>query len=367
MARVLLVLQEETLGGATRTLLRPVDVLRERGWDVSFWCAKPSPLHDDLVAMGHAVDGAPRLMRYRWRSLRHPPGVRARVASLPRSQLGLRAHLRSLRPDLVHVNGRLALPEAATARASGFRVATFIVDDALPGLRGLVGRVAPWTVSHAVLAMSPSHAAGLTVGRRVPGIVPGSTPLPAVVARRAKPPGAPVVVGTIGVLSPRKGTDVFVDAAERLRGRAEFRIAGPIEDGPDAPWAREQVARGEAAGVRYLGPVDVSAELPGWDVMVLPSRAEPFGLVVSEAMAAGVAVVGSAVDGIAEQLDGGVGVLVAPGDAAALAAALEALIADPARRAELGAAGHARVLERYTPECAADALEAAWRVTLGTS
>jgi glycosyltransferase involved in cell wall biosynthesis len=98
--------------------------------------------------------------------------------------------------------------------------------------------------------------------------------------------------------------------------------------------------------------------------MVLPARVDPAPLAVIEAMAAGVAVVGSDDTGIADQLAGGAGVLVARGDAGALAGAVLALAADPERRAELGSAGHARYLERYTPERSADALEAAWNANL---
>ena len=367
MSRVLLVLQEDTLGGSTSTLLRPVEVLVRRGWEVSFWCSKPSSLYDDLVAMGHRVDGAPRLMKYRISSLLHPPGMRKRLVSLPLSLAAFRGHLRSHRPDLVHVNGRLALPEGLVARVSGFRVVAYMHDDILPGVRGAVGRIAPWIASHEVLATSPTHAEAVRLGRREPGVLVGSAPLSPPVARRLRPADVPAVVGTIGVVSPRKGTDVFIDMAEEVRRAGvdvDLRIVGRVEDGPGQAWAAEQLARAERAGVRYSGEVVVADELRGWDVMVLPSRAEPFGLVVTEAMAAGVSVIGSDLHGVADQLEGGVGVLVPPGDAGALTSAVLALVAEPERRAALGAAGHARYLERFTPERAADALETAWEANL---
>ena len=66
------------------------------------------------------------------------------------------------------------------------------------------------------------------------------------------------------------------------------------------------------------------------DIFVLASRREPFGLVLAEARAAGMAVIGSAVDGIPEVLeDGRAGILVPPDDPAALSRALGALLADP--------------------------------------
>lgn len=367
MARVLLVLQEDTLGGSTRTVMRPVDVLIERGWEVSFWCAKPSSLHDDLVAMGHEVDGTPRLMKYRISSLRHPPGMRVRLASFPRSLAALRRHLRADPPDLVHANGRLSVPEALVARSAGFPVVLYQHDGELTGVRGFIGRLGPWLAAHHVLATSVSHAETVRFGRWDPGVLIGSAPLALPVARTLRPAGMRPVVGTIGVVSERKGTDVFIDMAERVRANGadvDLRIVGRVEDGPGIPWAREQLARAERAGVRYLGEVDVAEELRGWDVMVLPSRQEPFGLVVTEAMAAGVCVVGSDLHGVADQLRDGGGVLIAPADADALTGAVLALIRDPERRAEIAAAGHHRYLSSFTPVVAADQLEVAWKAAM---
>lgn len=362
MPRVLLVLHEDTLGGASRALLRPVEILQERGWDVSIWCNRPSPLYDELRRLGHAVDGAPRLMRYRVRSLRDPPGVRARLGSLPRSLGAFRRHLREQRPDLVHVNGRLALPEALVARATGQRVVVFILDDALPGVRGTLGRVVPWMAAHEVIAASRRHGESLRLGPREPLIVFANAPVP---AEELRPPSLRqrVVVGTIGVVVPRKGTDLFVDMAERLRAQGvdlDLRIAGGLEESHLAEWGRAQLHRAEAAGVRWLGQTDVARELREWDVMVMPSRADPFPLAVLEAMGAGVPVVGTRVDGIPEQLADGAGVLVPPEDPDALAAAVRALAVDPDRRAEIAARAHRRVRERFTLERSADALEAAW-------
>ena len=366
--RVLVVLHEDTLGGASRAVLRPVEVLQQRGWEVSIWCSRPSPLHDELTRLAYDVHGAPRLMRYRLRSLRHPPGVRARLVSLPRSLVAFRSLLREERFDLVHANGRLALPEALVARVSGSRVVAYMHDDALPGLRGVVGRVTPWIAAHDVICVSRTHAQSLRVGRRAPKIVSGS-PRPTLEPRSVKPDGAPLVVGTIGVVVPRKGTDLFVDMAERLRAQgveADLRIAGALEESHVAEWANAQLERAKAAGVRWLGQTDVARELREWDVMVMPSRADPFPLAVLEAMEAGVPVVGTDVDGIPEQLAGGdAGVIVPPEDPDALAAAVVALARDPVRRAEIAGRAQRRVRANFSLEGSADALEAVWRGALG--
>jgi glycosyltransferase involved in cell wall biosynthesis len=94
---------------------------------------------------------------------------------------------------------------------------------------------------------------------------------------------------------------------------------------------------------------DVGACLAAADVVALPSLHEGLGVAALEAMAAARPVVASRVGGLAEVVvDGESGVLAPPGDPAALADALRGLAGDPARRAQLGQGGRARVLARYT-------------------
>jgi glycosyltransferase involved in cell wall biosynthesis len=104
--------------------------------------------------------------------------------------------------------------------------------------------------------------------------------------------------------------------------------------------------------VRWLGARDdVGDLLAACDVFVLPSRAEGLGVAALEAMAAARPLVVSAVGGLAEAVvDERTGLLVAPGDAVALGAALERLLHEPALRARLGAAGPARVAEGFLAE-----------------
>ena len=364
---VLLVLHEETLGGATRAVLRAIEPLVADGLELHIWCSRPSTLYDELAARGFDVAGAPRLLRYSWSTLRHPPGVLRRTVSVPGSLRAFRRHLRSLRPDLVHANATLSLPEAAAARAAGFPVLFHSHEAEWPGAKGALLRRSVWRVAHEVAAVSRANAAPLAHRGREPLLLPEPGPEPRPPVSRLKAPDAPVVVASVGAISRRKGTDVFVDAAERLQRLDEplqLELAGAVEDAPSASWAREQLDRARRAGISYREHVDVERELQGWDIVVMPSRQDPFPLVVLEAMAAARPVIGSRRDGIEEQLGGGAGVLVPAEDGDALAAAIAQLAADPARRAELGAAGHKRVMGMYTPEHAARRLRDAYARTL---
>lgn len=161
------------------------------------------------------------------------------------------------------------------------------------------------------------------------------------------------VVGYGGRLLREKGVHQLIEAAERVR-EAHMVIVG---DGPERGALERRALAGEAAGrVLFAGPVP-SADMPAWisafDVLALPSMhttgwVEQFGRILIEAMACGIPVVGST-SGEIPRVIGRAGVVVAEGDAAALAGALERL-RDPARRASLGALGRARVLERFTQE-----------------
>jgi glycosyltransferase involved in cell wall biosynthesis len=107
---------------------------------------------------------------------------------------------------------------------------------------------------------------------------------------------------------------------------------------------------GLAGAVHFLGPRhDVPDLLNAMDIFVLPSYSEGLSLALLEAMAAGKPVIATAVGGTPEVVtDGGNGLLIPPRDAAALAAALERLLTDPALAQRLGAKARAHVREHYS-------------------
>lgn len=156
------------------------------------------------------------------------------------------------------------------------------------------------------------------------------------------------VVLTAARLDEQKGHQILLRAAAELPG-VVFALAG---EGPDRAALEAQAASlGLEDRVAFLGHrSDVPELLAACDVFALPSLFEGSSLAVLEAMAARRAVVSSAIGGTDELVaDGENGLLVAPGDAAALAAALRRLLDDDALRSTLASRARERVERDFTP------------------
>jgi glycosyltransferase involved in cell wall biosynthesis len=139
-----------------------------------------------------------------------------------------------------------------------------------------------------------------------------------------------------------------------------------IGAGPERA-ALEQLAQTLNIGARVLFRDPVPHEqLPAWyaaaDAGVFPSIGdEAFGITIAEAMSCGKPVVASYIGGIPEVVgnEGTCGLLVPPGDVAALAHALRALVLDPTRRAAMGSAARQRIAAQFTWELAGQRMRAA--------
>jgi glycosyltransferase involved in cell wall biosynthesis len=157
----------------------------------------------------------------------------------------------------------------------------------------------------------------------------------------------------VGAVTPTKGQDLLVEAlapAADLPWTCE--LVGSLRRDPAHVVAvRRAVERAGLGGrVRLAGPrtgADLAAAYAAADLLVLPSRAESYGMVVTEALARGIPVLAAAAGGVPETLgrapDGRVpGLLVPPGDVAALAAAVRRWLGEPGLREELRQAAEAR-------------------------
>ena len=167
-----------------------------------------------------------------------------------------------------------------------------------------------------------------------------------------------VTIGYLGRLVESKGIGLLVDVLPGLPEECHLLMTGK------GPMVEELLQRARTLGVgertHILPPVpyeQVPSLLRSMDILVLPSLEarywiEQFGRVLIEAMACGVPVVASKTGEIPEVL-GSAGVLVPPGDRAALAEALVTLVRDHSARSRLSVAGRARVVEKYDAQAVA--------------
>ena len=175
--RVVVVFHEPHLGGAIRSVTRIVPMLRERGWEFSFWVPRPSELFDELSGQGFDVSGAPREIQYSVRAWRTPPGPRKRATSIPPYLRRFRAFVRDRAPALVHANSILTIAEAMVARRQGPAVLLHAHEMLPGGLRGTLLRLAAWRLDQ-VVAVSRASASPLEWRGTAPRLVYDATPVP---------------------------------------------------------------------------------------------------------------------------------------------------------------------------------------------
>ena len=323
-------------GGAETTLLRLLRALAARGWSVTLTTPGPGRLLDAATAAGHVTETLDL-------------GGLDRRAGAPAVRAWPRARRLARDADVVLLNGTVCGRLLPAVRGLPARTVLSVHD--------VVERVPRmWSSADVVLAASRAVAGALAPLHAEVVYAPVDTDPPP-----ADPPWEAAdgpVVGFVGRLEPRKAPLDFVRAAPAIAaGAPGARIVLVGEDlyGLDPGYADEVERAARAAGVERYGWVD---NAPGvmrhLDVLVLPSRQEPFGTVLSEAMAVGTPVVATRVGGLPEVVEDGVtGRLVGPGDPAALA---EATLDVIARHAAMGEAARAAAA-RFSTDHHADAVE----------
>jgi glycosyltransferase involved in cell wall biosynthesis len=225
-------------------------------------------------------------------------------------------------------------------------------DIVVPGLGRRVLSVGA-RIASVTIANSRATAATVSWGR-VEVVNPGVDldlffPAPASAEMRRRLAARPErpIVGILGRVDPEKGIDTLARAVARLTGAAadaQLAVVGAPHGG-GAEYGRtihDEVTQLLGDRARFVGPTDdVPETMRALDIVVNASRMEPFGRTVLEAQACGIPVVGTAAGGIPEFVTDGVnGLLVAPGDDAALAVQLARLLSDASLRERLGARGH---------------------------
>jgi glycosyltransferase involved in cell wall biosynthesis len=267
------------------------------------------------------------------------------------------ALIRRERPDIVHANSSKAGVLGRTAAAAlRVPVRIFTVHGwAFKAYSGPVSALYRWAdrlmaplTTTTVCVSERERSAGVAARTcRAADTVVIPSAVDAAAVPQAHHDGSPPRVVMVGRLAAPKDPVTLVRALARVEG-SPF-VATIVGDGPDRPEVEAEIRAAGLEGVVELAGErhDVPSLLADADVFVLSSRSEGAPLSVLEAMAAGLPVVASAVGGLPEMVDGATGLLVPAGDAAALAAALEQLLADSALRRRLGAAGRERVRARF--------------------
>jgi glycosyltransferase involved in cell wall biosynthesis len=221
--------------------------------------------------------------------------------------------------------------------------------------RYVVGRAA--TV---MIAVSDEDARRMVEVVRVPAskvvVVPNGVDVatpedPGRLRRELGLPAAAKVVGFVGSLRPEKRVDLIVDAFARVRAERDDAHLVLVGAGPEEPALRQRVERhGLPGAVTFAGfRADATDLAAGFDVAVLASDREGVPLSLLEYMSLGRAIVATRVGGIPSVArNGDEALLVAPGDEAALAAAILRLVEDPGERERLGAAAQERQSADYS-------------------
>ncbi|HEY7462750.1 MAG TPA: glycosyltransferase family 4 protein [Gemmatimonadota bacterium] len=319
-------------------------------------------------------------------------GERLRAAGAPLSVLAfskldarapfrLRSRLSRARADVLHLHlefsGTFGAAAALSLGSARPLLVASIANDPIqrysPPHR-IAGRLlAPRLDAH--VAISPSIARSIRTAyggraRRVevitPGLdlrrfeAPGIDPA-RVAALRA---GAGRVVGGVGRLGEQKAFHVLLDAVPRLLAAEPRTRVLIVGDGPQRAALEARARRlGVDRAVTFTGYLaDPLPAYRAFDVFVLPSVDEGFGIVFLEAMAMGVPVIGTRVVGSVDAVEDGVtGLLVPSGDPAALGEAVQRVLSDAELARRLATAAAARVRERHARELTTARSEALYR------
>ena len=178
--------------------------------------------------------------------------------------------------------------------------------------------------------------------------------------------GGDILIGAVGRLDEQKGFHHLVSAMPKLKGLPLKLVV--LGAGPERARLEQLIKWFKLEDCVFLPGEqgEIASWLSAFDIFCLPSLWEGLPNALLEAMALGVPIVASAVDGVPEAItDGSTGRLVPPGDVPALAAALRELAEDPKLRERLGANAKTQVAERFTIRRMIADYEAAYTDVLG--
>lgn len=310
-----------------------VEHLRAAGLDVRV--VSPASFRHLGLAYGHGIAG--NLRRRPWKLVLLPLFVLSYATAARRAARDV---------DFVHAHWLpSALPALATRRP--FVVQLWGTDVELARRVPLLARV---LLRRARLVLCPSEflaGEARRLGARAVRVVPAGVEIPDEVAEPEQPPH----VLYVGRLSEEKGVPELLRATAGLP-----RVI--VGDGP--------LRNGVPEAVGFVPPGELGPYYERAAVVVCPSRREGYGVVAREAMAHGRPVVAARVGGLRDAVEERVtGLLVPPGDSAALRGAIERLLGDEKLRQRLGAAAREKVRKELSWDAATKAMVDAYHDALG--
>ena len=352
--RILVAHPSPDVYGSDRQLLESLAGMRAAGWAVTVHLPGDGPLVDLMSDTPVRVQQFPVLRK----ALLRPGALVRLVLTTPRDLVRIVRTIRAAHPDAVYVNTVTIPLWILAARLTRTPVLVHVheaEEDAPRILR--IALLAPLLLASAVIANSEASRRVLIDGlprlARRTTVIPNGIPDIAGDSPDAAEPGRLALVAR---LSPRKGVDVALDAVALLRRRGypvSLDVCGTAYPGYE--WfdrqLRDRAGKPDLAGaIRFLGYVNPTGPvLARASVVLVPSRTEPFGNTAVEGFLARRPVVASRVQGLAEIVaDGRTGLLVPPGDAVALAAAIARILDDPALARTLAEAGRTEAETRFS-------------------
>jgi len=352
--RILYVHGIEAIGGAERDLIALLKTLDRHKWEPHVVCPGTGPFRDQLHAIAvptHALSLPP------WRK---PLAVLQRRSAVGR----LEALVNQLDPALIHVNDIWWVPHTVSAVASRASNPVPIVAHVRQEIEPAKVRRYELDRVGAVIAISRQIEQSLIAGgvsvKNVRTVYSGIelsekqlTHNGQAIRQMIGLPNEAVLLGTVANLFPRKGYEVMLRALPAIV-RAVPTVHYVIVGSDDHDYADRLTKLAQelkiADRVHIVGFQDpVQPFLAALDLYVHPALMEGFGIAVVEAMAMGKAVVATTTGGLPEVVaQGETGLLVPPGDAESLAAAVVSLLEDKVRREQMGRNGKARAQDRFS-------------------
>lgn len=345
--------------GSDLQMVESVSAMLGAGWRVIVVLPEHGPLEAILAARGAEVEhlDVPVVRR----SYLSPRGVVTLAFVAGRRHLAMIKYLRHRRPAVLYVNTTTIPWWSSAGRVAGVPVVCHIHEAENVDSRAVIGALtAPLFLAHRVIVISRAATTAMaavwpSLTRRAELIYNGVPDRPSPSVARPGTLAGSAHLAVVARLSPRKGIDVAIEATRLLRRRGrdvELEIAGTPYPGYE--WYERQLR--ELAGGDLEGHVTFSGYVyPVWpvldraDIVLAPSLREPFGNAVVEAQLSQRPVIAAAAAGHLETVrDGETGLLTTPGDAAALADAVERLLDDSDMRGRLAVTGRERAVSEYS-------------------